>query len=62
MRGRKMNSSFNYSGFIEMFLNSDDEFEPYGLIDNPPHGADIRHNQSNQPPHRDKLIIDPGED
>ena len=25
-----MNSSINYSGFTEMFINSDDEFEPYG--------------------------------
>ena len=27
-----MNSNFNYSGFIEMFLESDDEFESYGVI------------------------------
>ena len=27
-----MNTSFNYSGFIEMFLESNDEFESYGVI------------------------------
>ncbi|MDX1823170.1 MAG: hypothetical protein R3354_00550 [Thiohalomonadales bacterium] len=27
-----MNSNFNYSGFIDMFLETDDEFEPYGII------------------------------
>ncbi|MGD8547823.1 MAG: hypothetical protein PVJ10_07630 [Thiohalophilus sp.] len=26
-----MNSQFNYSTFIEMFLQSDDEHEPYGV-------------------------------
>ena len=25
-----MNSSINYSGFNEMFLDSNDDFEPYG--------------------------------
>jgi hypothetical protein len=27
-----MNSNYNYSGFIEMFLESNDEFESYGVI------------------------------
>lgn len=27
-----MNSNFNYTGFIDMFLESDDEFESYGVI------------------------------
>ena len=27
-----MNNRLNYSGFIEMFLESNDEFEPYGVI------------------------------
>jgi hypothetical protein len=27
-----MNSNFNYSGFIDMFLESSDEFESYGVI------------------------------
>jgi len=27
-----MNNSINYSGFIEMFLESDDDFEPYGCV------------------------------
>lgn len=27
-----MNSNFNYSGFIDMFLDSNDEFESYGVI------------------------------
>ncbi len=27
-----MNSKFNYSGFIEMFLESNEEFESYGVI------------------------------
>lgn len=25
-----MNNSINYSGFIELCLNSNDDFEPYG--------------------------------
>ena len=27
-----MNTNFNYSGFIEMFMESNDEFESYGVI------------------------------
>ncbi|MGW8227499.1 MAG: hypothetical protein ACWGOW_01295 [Gammaproteobacteria bacterium] len=27
-----MNTNFNYSGFIEMFLESNDEFESYGVV------------------------------
>lgn len=27
-----MNNSINYSGFVEMFLNSGDDFEPYGCV------------------------------
>ena len=27
-----MNTNFNYSGFIDMFLESNDEFESYGVI------------------------------
>ncbi len=27
-----MNTTFNYSGFIEMFLESSDEFESYGVM------------------------------
>ena len=26
-----MDTSFNYSGFIELFLESDEDFEPYGV-------------------------------
>lgn len=25
-----MNTSINYSGFVDMFLDSEDDFEPYG--------------------------------
>lgn len=25
-----MDNSINYSGFVEMYVNSSDEFEPYG--------------------------------
>lgn len=25
-----MNDSINYSGFTDLFLNTDDDFEPYG--------------------------------
>lgn len=25
-----MNNSINYSGFVEMFMDSTDDFEPYG--------------------------------
>ena len=27
-----MNTNFNYSGFIDMFLESNEEFESYGVI------------------------------
>ena len=27
-----MNTKFNYSGFIDMFLESDEDFESYGVI------------------------------
>jgi len=27
-----MNTNFNYSGFIDLFLESNDEFESYGVI------------------------------
>ncbi|WP_455217971.1 hypothetical protein [Kaarinaea lacus] len=26
-----MNNSVNYTGFIDMFIDSDDDFEPYGV-------------------------------
>lgn len=57
-----MNDSFNYSGFIEMFLKSSDEFEPYGCIDDLPPSADIRRNPHTPAQPREKLILDPGED
>lgn len=25
-----MNSSINYAGFVDMFIDSDEDFEPYG--------------------------------
>ena len=28
-----MNTSINYSGFVDSFLDSDDDFEPYGCSD-----------------------------
>lgn len=28
-----MNNSINYSGFVDIYLDSDDEFEPYGDVD-----------------------------
>ena len=28
-----MNSNFNYAGFIDMFLDSRDDYEPYGVAD-----------------------------
>ena len=30
-----MNNSINYSGFVEMCLNSSDDYEPYGCADVP---------------------------
>jgi len=30
-----MSPTFNYSGFVDMFLDSDDEFEPYGILSEP---------------------------
>ena len=28
-----MNDSINYSGFVDMLLDSEDDFEPYGYAD-----------------------------
>lgn len=28
-----MNTSINYSGFLDMYTNSDDDYEPYGFGD-----------------------------
>lgn len=28
-----MNTNFNYAGFIDMFLESRDDYEPYGITD-----------------------------
>lgn len=28
-----MNDSINYSGFVDMFLDSNDDFEPYGCVE-----------------------------
>lgn len=57
-----MNNSFNYSGFIELFLNSNDDFEPYGFADNLPPGVDPQSAQSHQRQHREKLITKPEDD
>lgn len=62
MRRHKMNNSFNYSNFIDMFLYSDDEFEPYGFVDDLPAGTDMRHRQDNQPQHRESLVTDLAEE
>ena len=28
-----MNNSINYSGFTDMFIDSNEDFEPYGFVD-----------------------------
>jgi len=53
-----MNSSFNYSGFIEIFLNSSDDYEPYGCVDEVDPRADRRASQFNPVQHRESLNID----
>lgn len=40
-----MNNSINYSGFVEMFLDSGDEFEPYGCVDTPSPAGDAQRNK-----------------
>jgi hypothetical protein len=32
-----MNNSVNYSSFVEMVLDSSDDFEPYGYAETPQH-------------------------
>ena len=27
-----MSPNLNYSGFVDMFIDSDDDFEPYGVV------------------------------
>ena len=34
-----MNNSINYSSFVEMVLDSSDDFEPYGYAEIPQHHA-----------------------
>lgn len=43
-RGNIMNNSINCSGFVEMFMDSFDDFEPYGysVMD-----AELEHTQIN---------------
>lgn len=57
-----MNNSVNYSGFIEMFMDSNDDFEPYGCVDDAPSVADKRRSHFNSSQHRDNLNIEPWED
>ena len=41
-----MNNSINYSSFIDLFISSDDDYEPYGLITPAEtHGHTDRHNE-----------------
>jgi len=55
-----MNSKINYSGYVEMFLDSTDDFEPYGYV-SVPHGAGDTsgnsHSCHNQ--HQEYLMIEP---
>lgn len=57
-----MNNSFNYSNFIDMFLVTSDEFEPYGFTDDVPASADIRQRQHEPLQHQKNKTSDPGED
>ena len=57
-----MNNSFNYSNFIEMFMNSDDDFEPYGCVDDAHPVTDKHPSHFNSSQHRDSLDIEPWED
>ena len=44
-----MNNSINYSSFVEMFLNSGDDFEPYGCVDIPRIADDAKARQNTSP-------------
>lgn len=57
-----MNDSFNYSGFIELFKNSNDDFEPYGCVDDAHPAADRHASHINSSQHRDDLNIDSWDD
>ena len=57
-----MNSKINYSGYVEMFLNSSDDFEPYGLVPAPYYANQVSASNANYEQHREYLFADPLEE
>lgn len=54
-----MNNSINYSGFVEMFLNSDDDYEPYGCGETHASTVESQHSRSSNPMlHQDRINED----
>jgi hypothetical protein len=54
-----MNNSINYSGFVEMFIDSNDDFEPYGCAEtSTPAGEGQRLRSSNPKQDQDKISED----
>ena len=58
-----MNNSINYSGYVDMFLNSSDDIEHYGyeaislIAGDPLSGSDANHML-----HRENLLAEPWDD
>lgn len=58
-----MNNSINYSGFVDMLLNSDGDFEPYGYSIPPQMPAQSSGlNPANRITHHDNIVDDPREE
>ena len=55
-----MNNSINYSGYVDMVLDSSDDFEPYGYAVTPNTAGDGRGvSEANYMLHRESLIDEP---
>lgn len=55
-----MNNSINYSYFVDMLLNTSDDFEPYGCGGPPSHIVDVRGSSENSHLlHRDNYTDEP---
>ena len=55
----KMNNSINYSGFVEMFIDSNEDFEPSGCADTLPSAVEGQRKRSSNPiQHQDGIHED----
>lgn len=56
-----MNDKINYSGYVEMFLDSADDYEPYGYIPEPFLIDELSAGNDDYEQHREYLFAEPPE-